>query len=162
MILSPAGCMDLRLERSLTLARDIEVVVKSWNTRQQVAFTQTARRTGQSRSSAGVQSGKVQRYVFVRPNLTPQDALQLAQRILADLSRHERVIRATMPGELALTARSQVLLTGTGTDFDQGYQVAEIERRISTQRGFVQTLRAKNSTTASEATIPTDDYERQI
>jgi len=31
--------MELRLERALTLARDIEVVVKSWNTRQQNAFT---------------------------------------------------------------------------------------------------------------------------
>ena len=31
LTLSPDTVLDLRLERSLTLARDIEVTVKSWN-----------------------------------------------------------------------------------------------------------------------------------
>lgn len=39
----PANLTGLRLERALTLARDIEVVVKSWNARHQAAFVQTAR-----------------------------------------------------------------------------------------------------------------------
>ena len=39
----PANVTSLRLERALTLARDIVVTVKSWNSRQQAAFTQTAR-----------------------------------------------------------------------------------------------------------------------
>lgn len=155
--LTPGDCMDLRLERSLTLARDIEVTVKSWNTRQQAAFTQTARSGPQGSAGSGTASGKVQRYVYVRPNLTPQDALQLASRILADLSRHERVVRATLPGELALTPRSLVQLSGTGTDFDQVYYVAEIERRLSVAGGFVQTVRAKNSSPASAASTPVAD-----
>ena len=153
--LGPGDCMDLRLERSLTLARDIEVVVKSWNTRQQVAFTQTAHARG--KAGHDIASGKVQRYVYVRPNLTPQDALQLAQRLLADLTRHERVVRATLPGELVLTPRSQVLLQGTGTDFDQLYYVAEIDRRLSVSRGFLQTIRVKNSSPMSAATTPADE-----
>lgn len=149
--LTPSGCIDLRLQRSLTLARDIEVVVKSWNTRQQAAFTQTARSTGRG------SLGKAQRYVYVRPNLTPQDALQLAQRILGDLTRHERVILATVPGELVLTPRSLLQLSGTETDFDQMYYVAEIDRRLSVDRGFIQMIRAKNSSPASASTTPTDD-----
>jgi hypothetical protein len=44
---TPANLQDLRLERSLTLARDIEVTVKSWNSRQQSAFSQTVRASGQ-------------------------------------------------------------------------------------------------------------------
>jgi len=73
-----ADLINLRLERSLTLARDIEVVVKSWNSRNQSAFTQTARAarrssgTGQHGQS---RSGPPQRYVFVRPNLTQDAAL---------------------------------------------------------------------------------------
>ena len=39
----PENFIDLKLERSLTLARDIEVVVKSWNSRQNNAFVQRAR-----------------------------------------------------------------------------------------------------------------------
>ena len=44
--LRPEDVIDLKLERSLTLARDIEVVVKSWNSRQNSAFVQRARASG--------------------------------------------------------------------------------------------------------------------
>ena len=36
-------------------------------------------------------------YVLVQPNLTPEDALKLAQRKLAELSRHERIISLLSP-----------------------------------------------------------------
>ncbi len=56
LTLSPDTVLDLRLERSLTLARDIEVTVKSWNSRQQSAFTQTARARGRGQG-AGLAGG---------------------------------------------------------------------------------------------------------
>ena len=146
----PSECISLRMQRALTLANDIEVVVKSWNSHQQSAFVQVARQTGpRARGSA-----RTQRYVYVRPNLLADQALQLAQRILADLSRHERVVQMTLPGELVLTPRSVVAIAGTGTDFDQVYQVAEIERELSVERGFVQQLKVKNTTVTSASTIP--------
>ncbi len=147
---SPSECLGFRMQRALTLASDIEVVVKSWNSRQQSAFMQVARQSGR-RSGAGA---RTQRYVYVRPNLLPDQALQLAQRILADLSRHERVVQLTMPGALVLSPRSMIAIAGTGTDFDQVYQVAEIERDLSVERGFVQQVKVKNSTVTSGATIP--------
>ena len=146
----PADCISLRMQRALTLAHDIEVVVKSWNSRQQSAFVQVARQSGH-RTGAG---GRTQRYVYVRPNLLADQALQLAQHILADLSRHERVVQLTMPGDLVLAPRSMIAIGGTGTDFDQVYQVAEIERELSVERGFVQQVRAKNTTVTSVSTIP--------
>ncbi len=129
MQVAPTDLMDLHLRRSLTLARDIEVTVKSWNSRQRSAFTQTARASGQQVS--GAQAGPAtppQRYVLVRPNLTPNQALQLAQNRLAELTQHERVIDLLLPGELTLTPRSRLLLTGTGTGFDQTYYIDMIER----------------------------------
>ena len=157
-VLRPEDCVDLRLQRSLTLARDIEVTVKSWNSRQQTAFSQTARAAGRAGQSGG-QSGlsqPPQQYVLVRPNLTPDQALQLAQRKLAELTQLERVIEATMPGELSLTARSVLMLTGTGTDFDQTYFVDVLERSINPHAGFVQRIRAKNTSPRTEITIPAD------
>jgi hypothetical protein len=71
--------------------------------------------------------------------------MNLAIQTLADLSRHERVITVTMPGELDLAPRSPVLLQGTNTAFDQIYAVDEITRRVSTRDGFVQTVRAVNT-----------------
>lgn len=156
VVLTPQTVMDLKLERALTLARDIEVVVKSWNTRQQSAFTQTAR-AHRAGGAGGARAGAPpQRYVFVRPNLTSDQALKLAQQKLAELTRHERVVSATMPGELALTPRSLVTLAGTGTDFDQTYFVDVIERQLHVESGFTQHLRCKNMNPASQATPPAD------
>ncbi len=152
LVLTPARCLSLQLQQVLTLARDIEVTVKSWNTRQQAAFTQTAR----SAARSGLRAGPTQRIVVVRPNLSPNDALQLAQRILADLSAHERVVLAELPGELDLSPRTQVLLSGTGTDFDQTYHISELDRTFSAEQGFTERLRLKNMPVGSAATPPAD------
>ncbi|HTR16621.1 MAG TPA: hypothetical protein VMI52_06265 [Acetobacteraceae bacterium] len=138
MVLSPAQCVSLRLERALTIAGDIEVTVKSWNSARQAAFQTSVRRRG---AGGG---GRVQSYVFVRPNLTPDEAQVFARRALEDLSRHERVVEAVLPGELGLSPRSRVTLAGTGTDFDRDYDVAEIERRISAREGFTERLRLRS------------------
>ena len=159
----PSDLIDLHLERSLTLARDIEVVVKSWNSHNQSAFTQTARASrhkGSGISAAG-QGGQAstpsQRYVYVRPNLTPDDALKLAQQKLAELTRHERVIEFSMPGELSVTPRSRLALLGTNTEFDQLYHVDTIDRRLNIETGFTQRIRAKNSSPRGQTTIPADN-----
>ena len=148
-VLRPADLTGLRLERSLTLARDIEVVVKSWNARQQQAFIRTARRRRGGRSG-----DQLQRYVYVVPNLTPDEALKLAQRRLAELTRHERVVVAEMPGELRLAPRMALRLEGSNTDFDQEYWIDEVDRTLHVARGFSQTVRARNASTGSQATSP--------
>ena len=141
-ILSPSDCLRLSLERSLTLARDISVTVQSWNSRQGSAISQTARL---SRSAGGAGGAAPLSYTYLVPNLTAADAQSLAERRLAELSRHERVIEADMPGELALSPRQQILLANTGTAFDQTYWIDSITRRLSVQQGFTQSLRARNA-----------------
>lgn len=151
---------SVRLERALTLARDIEVTVKSWNARQQTAFTQTARaRRGARGAKAGTRRAP-QRYVYVVPNLSPDEALKLAQQRLVELTRHERVITAEMPGELALQPRMQLELQGSGTDFDQIYWIDEIERHVHVASGFTQRLRARNASVESQASSPADPVQQ--
>lgn len=157
VLLRPSMLTDLRLERSLTLARDIEVTVKSWNSRQNSAFVQKARAA--CRRGTGTSGGPPQNYVYVRPNLTPDDALKLAQRKLAELTRHERVIELSMAGELVMTPRSMIMLDGTGSDFDQIYYVDLIERRLHTSGGFTQHVRAKNTSPRTETTAPADSTD---
>jgi phage protein D len=149
--IGPGDVTQLRLERALTLARDIQVTVKSWNSRQERAFTQTAQTSGR-----GAQGETPQRYVIVRPNLTTDQALKLAQQKLAELSRHERVLAARMPGDVSLSPRDLLTLQGTGTAFDQDYYIDEIERSVDVAHGFVQTVRARNTSPASQATPPGD------
>jgi phage protein D len=136
----------LNMERSLALARDIVVTVQSWNSKQAQMITQTVRSSASSVVSAKTTtSATATNYVLVRPNLTPQQAMSLATQTLSDLSRHQRVVTVTMPGELDLAPRSLVLLEGTNTAFDQAYAVDEITRRVSMRDGFVQTVRAVNT-----------------
>jgi hypothetical protein len=158
--ITPADVQDLRLERSLTLARDIIVTVKSWNSHQQNAFTQTVRASGKhsaggSGTGAGT-AGPAQHYVFVRPNLTMNDALKLAQQKASELAQHERVWEATMPGDLTLGPRSAIQLAGTASDFDQTYFIDAIDRHISIEHGFVQRIRAKNTSPRTQSTTPAD------
>lgn len=148
----PANVLNVRLERSLTLARDTRVEVKSWNSRQQRAFIQTA----QSKSRGTASRRPPRHYVFVVPNLTPDGALKLAQQKLADLTRRERTIAIEMPGDIDLRPRMQVALIGTGTEFDQTYWIDAIDRRLDFSAGFTQRIRASNTSVASQATSPAD------
>ena len=136
-IAPPANIISVQMSRALTLARPIAVTVKSWNSRQANAFSQTATSPG---------AGTPQPYIQVVPNLTPAAALKLAQTRLAELTSHERTIEIEMPGELILTPRQQIQLTGTNTAFDQPYFIEEITRRLSTAHGFTQHLRARAAT----------------
>jgi phage protein D len=141
-----SALIDLRLDRTLALARDISVTVQSWNSKQATMITQTVRASNEVVKASGTvpSSAATTAYVLVRPNLTAAQALNLATHTLSDLSRHERVATATMVGDLTLAPRAAVLLVGTETAFDQLYIVDEITRRISARDGFTQTARAVN------------------
>lgn len=157
IVLRPDALIDLRMARSLTLAKDISVTVKSWNSRQKSAFTQTARAHGTAIPTGGAHFvAAIQHYVYVRPNLTPDQALQFAQTRLAELTSHERVIDAVMPGELAITPRSTIAIDGTGTAFDQSYTIDVIEREYRLHDGFIQRIRAKNTSPRTQTTTPAD------
>jgi hypothetical protein len=134
----PPNVTALRLERSLMLARDITVTVKSWNSRQQAAFTQSANASG------GNRSGKKLDYTYIVPNLATADALKMAQRKLAEITSHERIVIAEMPGELTLTPRMAIAVEGTGSIFDEVYIIDEVERQFDMRSGFTQRVHARS------------------
>jgi phage protein D len=150
-LVTPTNCIDLRLDRCLTLAQNIEVTVKSWNSRQKSAFAQTVTGTGNTNDSSSGSSSPLQ-YVYVRPNLTASQALKYAQQMLNGLAMHERVIEFVVPGDLSLTPVGQLILTGTGTEFDQVYYVDVVERRLNLNDGFTQRVRAKSSSPRTMST----------
>ena len=98
----------------------------------------------------------MKRYVYIVPNLTPDEALKLAQRRLAEPTRHEPVVVAEMPGELSLGPRQQILLQGTGTEFDRTYWLDAVVRRFTHSGGFTQRLHARDAGSPGEATAPAD------
>ncbi|HEX4261009.1 MAG TPA: hypothetical protein VHY76_07895 [Acetobacteraceae bacterium] len=137
LVLVPSDLLSLHMERALTLAGEIKLTVKSWNSRQMSSCTSTA-----SSGSGGI----VQELVIVRPNLKQSEADQLAQTLLAELAAHQRTVAFTMPGEFTLAAQGTVALQGTGSAFDGTYNVLELERSLSVTQGFIQRVRAKATT----------------
>jgi hypothetical protein len=142
-VLTPSAACGVRLERALTLAGDIEVTVKSWLPAGKAACVETAARPGRG--------GRGRSYVYVVPGLTAEQAARMAERKLAEVTRHERVVAIDMPGELDLSARQGLTLAGTGTGFDQDYWIDRIERRVSGAHGFRQTVHARNGDAGREA-----------
>ncbi len=137
-----SNATSIHLSRSQTLARDVVVVVRSFNQKQQKAFTVTAKRSQAKKSQR--RGGTSQTYSFVRPNLTREQALQFAEAKAEEITRHERVLSASMPGDGALTTRATIRLVGTGTDWDQIYYPDTVTRRLSLQEGYRMDVRAKN------------------
>jgi len=125
----PEDCISLQLEHALGMERAIEVTVRSWDQRGAQAVVQMAQGGGR---------GRAWKHSLVRPNLPPDEALRLAERVLADLVRHERTAFLTMPGDVGLTPRTAVSLQGTGTVWDRVYSVAEVSRQFDTRHGFTQ------------------------
>jgi phage protein D len=146
--ISPADCIDMKLGRCLTLAQGIGVTVKSWNSRRRSAFAQTVTGTcNTDTASTGTNGGgaRSQQFVFMRPNLTEVQALNFAHSKLNDLAMHERTVEFTLPGDLSLTPNRQLVLVGTGTEFDQAYRIDVVESRLNLNEGFTQRVRAKSS-----------------
>ena len=130
----PYDCQSLRLDRALALSSGLEVIVKSWDCRAQASVIQAA--------SMGAGS-YTQSYVLMKPNLTEYEAAELAQRALAEIAQNARIITLEWPGELLVKPRQRLSLLGSGTDFDGLYTVTSVERHISFEHGFTETIQAR-------------------
>ncbi|CAH2603221.1 conserved protein of unknown function [Rhodovastum atsumiense] len=151
-----ANAPVIALERNLTLARDIQVTVRSWNHEQKAAITVTRRGTRIRRPVERMRSQNLppHSYVFTVPGLTRVQAEQLAEKKLAELSRHERTLLLQgLPAVPGLTVRRRLRLSGTGTAFDQDYFIVEMDREFSFDCGSRMSLRCKNSSPRNQVTL---------
>lgn len=152
-----SNVIDLRLARALTLAKDIEVQVKSWNSRTGTSFIRTARAIGAKSAAAAraaVQVGTAtQRFVFVRPNLTQAEAQRYANHQLRVISEFERLVSFKMPGDLRLTTRTKIRMEGTGSDWDQDYWPDSISLNLTFDGGLTMAVSAKNRDARSEVVL---------
>lgn len=135
-----ANMLSLRCNRALTLARDVKVIVQTFNYSTGKTVKKSAQMKNKSRSgnSAGTQT-----YTYNMPNMTPAQAQQKASSLALLISNRERIIDIDAPGDTALTTQTAVQLTGTGTDFDQTYFVDRLTHTLSVD-GYMMSLRAKN------------------
>lgn len=144
----------LNLRRSLTIARDIVVKVISHNSKQKKNFEITRRTIRRVRRSGSRGSSQEPvPHVFRIPGLTEEQAIREAERRLSDLTGKQRVVTAELPGDPRVTARTIMVLEGTGTSFDQEYHIDELQRHISQSGGFTMSLTARNLPEDSKAAL---------
>lgn len=146
---------SLSFQRALTVSRGIQVIIRSWNSKQAHGFTATypakakSIQVGKSTVGAGAQI-----YSKTVPNLTQAQADQMAQSWYAQLVAHEMKFEdLKMPGDNALDITSVIAVSGTGTDYDQTYFPDSINRSIRFDGGYSMTIAAKNHATDSETGV---------
>lgn len=136
-----SNTIALTVRRSMNFAKDIVVVVRSWNSAQSKSISAYA---PSSARNASIESGKAQEYSFVRPNLSLAEAQRLANKIRGDLTAHERLIEFERPADLTLGPRNMLQLQGTGSSWDTTYWADSVVREMSFDKGFVMRVRGKN------------------
>jgi hypothetical protein len=137
-----SNCKTLSCERALTMARDVQVTVKSWHSGKKTVVTGSAVTKTLKASDPAVPKTL---YVFEIPNLTSAQAAAAAQRLAQDIAQHERTITARLPGIATLTPQTLFTLTGTGTDYDGiDYFSAQVTHSVTPRGGFETSISAKN------------------
>ena len=138
-----ANVQDLRLSRSLTVAKGVTVVVRSWNAGQAKGFTAYYPSKGKSTQPGKASPfGDQQIYLVKKGGLDQDRVNKLAQQIHREITQHEMKLRARLPADNVLTQTAMVRLTGT--KFDQDYFVDGITRAMSLDEGYVMDVSAKN------------------
>lgn len=150
-------CTDLVFERNMTLAKDITVYVKSWklgaDKKPYVKMARATHTRDKLLRKASHNLGKPQVIERTIPGLTPEQALQKAQQILMEVSRHQIRMDATgMPGDNTITPRHLVRVTGTDV-YDQDYYPDSIIRRYDIDDGYSMDIVAKNHDAYSQVVL---------
>lgn len=134
---------NLRLVHHKTQARAVTVEVRSYSAKTGATVKATATAGGSGAKFQQDVATRTQVYRYVFPNLSQSMAQQRANSLLTDLKKHERSLTFDAPGDLALTPRNLLSLTGTGTVAAQNYFADTISRTIDYQGGFSMNVSAK-------------------
>jgi phage protein D len=151
-----ANLIDLKFARNLTLAKDVIVIVRSWNSKQKKAFSVTAKAKHTKNKvlrNNSIAYGEPQTYAYTIPGLTVEQAQIRANSLLQGISAHEVRMDASLPGDNILTAQTLVSVQGTGTAFDQVYYPDSVIRSMSIRDGYRMQLSAKNHSPESTVNL---------
>ena len=138
-----ANFESLLLDRDLIIAKGVKVEISSWDSAQRAAHTGTWPRS--PAANAVVYSPAI------APNLSNAQVQALAVTIYNDILAHLRTVTIAVPGDVTMQPRQSLQLIGTGTTWDRLYRIDNIQREMSFEGGFKQTVVARTRDAAGEA-----------
>ncbi len=120
----------ISLDFDVAAALPTNVTVKSWNSRNKISLTESSGEFG------GIGT------TIIRPNLSSQKSLKIAENHLSILNQHYTIFIGTLPGDLSLMPGMQILLSGTNSSLDQVYYVSMVRRILNDKSGFIEMIQA--------------------
>ena len=138
-----ANFESVLLDRDLIIAKGVKVEISSWDSAQRAAHVGTWPRS--PAANAVVYSPTI------APNLSNAQVQALAITIYNDILAHLRTVTIAVPGDLTMQPRQSLQLMGTGTSWDRLYRIDNIEREMSFESGFKQTVVARTRDAAGDA-----------
>ncbi len=140
-----SNVIDIEFSRSLTVGGGISVTARSASLKSKKAVSQSYPTAPRSTSPGkATPFGPLQNYYFtMAPGFSPQQVALYAQQKYDEIVAHEMKLRATLPGDVVLTPRMVLKVTGTGTDFDQVYYPRVVTRSMSIDE-FAMEVEAQN------------------
>lgn len=141
-----ATCLDLETHRNMTAARPHTLAVRSWHHKDAQKYDGIAAASGVG------QTVEIEHHHNGR-NQAQVD--KLAKSRLKDAIRHDCNVVVHAPLDLNVTPRQKMQLMGTGTIYDQLYDIDSVEFTISWQGGSEMTVAgkiAKSGRTGSDDT----------
>lgn len=150
-----SNAMSIKVSRNLTIAKDVIVKVRSWNMKQKKGFTITVKATHNKNTvlaGAAQPIGDAQVFTYRFANLTKQQALEKAQKLIRQISAHEMNLSLRLPADNLLSNQNVIKLDGTETNFDQIYYPTNITRTIDLE-GYYMSVDAKNHQPNTEAIL---------
>jgi phage protein D len=124
-----ANAMRLTTKRNLVAAKTVSSTAKSWHQKDKKLYEFTAMASGQ---------GGMLNFQMHYPGMNQQEVETLAKTRADETIRHEMCIEIQMPGDLSLNVTQQIQLSGTGTLFDQNYDIDELTFEYqSGEEGFL-------------------------
>ncbi|HBK05776.1 MAG TPA: hypothetical protein DDZ81_07900 [Acetobacteraceae bacterium] len=134
--LSLRDVQALYVDRNINMANNSSAQVQSWNSRDMVSYSSLqAQQSGASGSPSLP-------FLFSGSNYTAQQVTDTMSQYTAELGRLTTTLRIEMPWNAALTPRTIIMLSGTGSALDTTYRVDTVERRFSASSGSEQTIYA--------------------
>lgn len=138
---SPTGpyaignCTKLTTARNHILGRPVTTNVRSHNHKKKQTLTSTKTQSG---------SGEPLVYNYVLPGLTQDQSDRIAAKKHAENTAHELTLTGLeVPGDETVTPLFKIALSGTGTAFDQQYDVSTITHAMSYEAGYLTTINCK-------------------
>ena len=127
--------MTLKAKRNCMLGRPLKCKVSSWNHKEKKANETEIIEPG---------VGDPVEFRYNEPGLSKAQTAHQAKKHLDKNASHELTFEITIPGDATVTPRMKLVLSGTGTAYDQEHEILNVSHHISFDGGFRTSISPKS------------------